>query len=50
VVSKSFPGDEIRYGMDRVCGTYEGELHTFWCGNLKAKDLLGDPDVSGRII
>jgi hypothetical protein len=28
-----------------------GEAYTgFWCGNLRERDLLGDPGVDGRII
>jgi len=25
-------------------------LTGFWCGNLRERDNLGDPDVDGRII
>jgi hypothetical protein len=29
----------------------KGETRTgFWCGNLRERDHLGDPDVDGRII
>jgi hypothetical protein len=35
--------------MKRVWG--RGEAYTgSWCGNVKEKDHLGDPDVDGRII
>jgi hypothetical protein len=28
-----------------------GEAYTgFWCGNLRERDRLGDPDIDGRII
>jgi hypothetical protein len=30
-------------------GKWRG-VEGFWCGNLREKDQLGDPDVYGRII
>ena len=31
-------------------GEKGGVYIEFWCGNLRVRDHLGDPDVDGRII
>jgi hypothetical protein len=38
--------------MGRQVGYMGGrEVHTgFWCGNLRERDNLEDPDIDGRII
>jgi hypothetical protein len=37
--------------MGRQVACMEGEVHTgFWCGNLRERDNLEDPDIDGRII
>ena len=39
--------------MDWTCSAYggTGEAYAgFWCGSLKERDHLGDPDVDGMII
>ena len=39
--------------MDRACSAYGGEkrpIQGFGGGNLRERDLWGDPDADGRII
>jgi hypothetical protein len=39
--------------MGRTCSTYgvRGDVHLgFWCGKLRGRDHLEDPDVDGNLI
>jgi hypothetical protein len=35
--------------MGGACRAYEGE-ERFWCGNLRIRDHLGDPDVDRSVM
>jgi len=38
--------------MGGECSTYgeRGVIYSFWWGNLRKRNHLGDPDVDGRIL